>query len=129
MQTAVGKPPSKSSQTKTSQSKKTHLRKARRRDSLAEARMRLADETVRDPRKERQAMLRFLAYLKPYIPLFSVATLCGITNYAIGCGRSQRRRLHVWTWSGHATRHAGRVNPAVPRAGPPARASSRPRRP
>ncbi len=60
------------------------LRRARRRDSLAEARMRHAEEQVRDPRKEREAMLRFLAYLKPYVPLFFFATLCGIANYMIG---------------------------------------------
>lgn len=29
-------------------------------------------------------MIRFLAYLKPYIPLFFFATLCGIANYMIG---------------------------------------------
>lgn len=69
MSLAIGKPPG--------------LRKARRRDSIAEARMRRADEEVRDPKKERAAMIRFLAYLKPYIPLFLVATLCGIVNYAI----------------------------------------------
>ena len=61
-----------------------YLRPARRRDSLAERRMQLADETVRDTRKERQAMLRFLAYLKPYLPLFGFATLCGVANYALG---------------------------------------------
>ncbi len=60
------------------------LRSARRRDSLAERRMQMADETVRDARKERQAMLRFLAYLKPYLPLFGFATLCGVANYALG---------------------------------------------
>ena len=70
MQAAVGKPP--------------NLRKARRRDSIAETRMRQADEAVRDPRKERQAMLRFLAYLKPYLPLFGFATFCGIVNYMVG---------------------------------------------
>ncbi len=31
-----------------------------------------------DPRKERQSMLRFLAYLKPHLPLFVFATLCGV---------------------------------------------------
>ncbi len=63
--------------------KAPQLRKARRRESSAEARMRRADEEVRDPRRERAAMLRFLVYLKPYIPLFLIATLCGIVNYAI----------------------------------------------
>ena len=65
-------------------SKSPHLRKARRRDSVAEARMRRADEEVRDPKKERRAMLRFLAYLKPYLPMFAFATLCGIVNYSLG---------------------------------------------
>ncbi len=55
-----------------------------RRDSVAETRMRLADEAVRDVRKERQAMLRFLAYLTPYLPLFGFATFCGIVNYTVG---------------------------------------------
>jgi ABC-type multidrug transport system fused ATPase/permease subunit len=63
---------------------KTPLRKTRRRESAAETRMREADEAVRDPRKERQAMLRFLAYLTPYLPLFGFATFCGIINYMVG---------------------------------------------
>ena len=62
----------------------TPKRKHTRRDSLAEIRMREADETVRNPRKERQAMLRFLAYLTPYLPLFISATIFGIINYAVG---------------------------------------------
>ena len=64
--------------------KPPHPRRGRRRDSLAEIRMRLADEEVRDPKKERRAMLRFLAYLTPYLPMFGFATLCGITNYSLG---------------------------------------------
>ena len=67
-----------------SKGRSAHLRKARRRDSIAEARMRAADEEVRDPKKERAAMLRFLAYLKPYLPMFAFATLCGIINYSLG---------------------------------------------
>ncbi len=62
----------------------TPKRKHTRRDSLAEIRMREADEAARNPAKERQAMLRFLAYLTPYLPLFVTATLLGITNYTVG---------------------------------------------
>ncbi len=59
-------------------------RKSTRRDSLAELRMRAADEEVRNPKKERMAMLRFLAYLTPYLPLFISATVFGIINYTVG---------------------------------------------
>jgi subfamily B ATP-binding cassette protein MsbA len=75
--------------------------------------MRYAEETARDPRKERQAMLRFLAYLKPYIPLFAFATLCGIINYGIGAfvpsvtGYVLDRILNY----GGASHHTGRTNP------------------
>ena len=62
----------------------TPKRKHTRRDSLAEIRMREADEAARNPAKERQAMLRFLSYLTPYLPLFITATLLGITNYTVG---------------------------------------------
>lgn len=75
MQAAVGKPP---------------LRKTRRRDSIAEVRMRLADEAVRDPRKERQAMLRFLAYLKPYVPLFF------LRHCAASPTMPSERRFRMW---------------------------------
>jgi hypothetical protein len=97
-------------------SKPPGLRRARRRDSIAEARMRYAEEQVRDPRKERQAMLRFLAYLKPYIPLFFFATLCGIANYMIGAfvpsvtGYVLDRILNN---GGAAVQH-GRTNPLYP---------------
>jgi ABC-type multidrug transport system fused ATPase/permease subunit len=64
--------------------RKLHPKKSRRRDSLAEVRMREADESVRNPQKERQAMLRFLAYLTPYLPLFITATIFGIINYTVG---------------------------------------------
>jgi len=63
---------------------RTHAKKGRRRDSIAEARMREADESVRNPQKERQAMLRFLSYLTPYLPLFISATIFGIINYTVG---------------------------------------------
>ena len=62
----------------------TPKRKHTRRDSLAEIRMRDADNAVRNPAKERQAMLRFLAYLTPYLPLFVSATILGIINYTVG---------------------------------------------
>ncbi len=64
--------------------KDANLRKARRRDAIAEARARNADDYERNPQKERQAMLRFLAYLKPSTLLFVIATFCGIANYAVG---------------------------------------------
>ena len=90
-------------------------RKNKRRDSLAERRMQLADETVRDSRKERQAMLRFLSYLTPYLPLFISATLFGIANYTIGAA--------VPSVTGYvidriimrgAVHHVGRNNPLYP---------------
>jgi len=59
-------------------------RKHTRRDTLADSRMRDADNAVRNPAKERQAMLRFLAYLTPYLPLFVSATVLGIINYTVG---------------------------------------------
>ena len=95
--------------------KKAHPRKGRRRDSIAEARMRLADETVRDVRKERQAMLRFLAYLTPYLPLFGFATFCGIVNYTVGAtvpsitGYVIDRIIMA-----NAPRHAGATNRLYP---------------
>ncbi len=55
-----------------------------RRDPLAAALARRELEHPRDPRKERQSMLRFLAYLKPHLPLFIFATMCGVVNYALG---------------------------------------------
>ncbi len=64
--------------------RKLHPKKSRRRDSIAEARMRAADESVRNPQKERQAMIRFLSYLTPYLPLFISATVFGIINYTVG---------------------------------------------
>ncbi len=81
--------------------------------------MRRADEEVRDPRKERAAMLRFLSYLKPYIPLFLVATLCGIANYAISAfvpgvtGYVLDRFLSPHS-AVPVTAHGGRVNPLYP---------------
>lgn len=60
-----------------------HLRRASRRDAIAEARASRQEEDERDPRKERQAMLRFLAYLKPSAHYFVIASLCGITIYLV----------------------------------------------
>jgi ABC-type multidrug transport system fused ATPase/permease subunit len=103
MSIAIGKPP--------------HLRRARRRESLAEARMRRADEEVRDPKKEREAMLRFLAYLKPHVPLFLVATLCGIANYAIAALVPSVTGYVMDRFLSHASAsavHKGRVNPVYP---------------
>ena len=67
----------------TSTGKPPNLRKARRRDAIDEARARRADEYVRDPKRERQAIIRFLAYIKPHLGLFGIATLFGMTNYAL----------------------------------------------
>ena len=85
----------------------------RRRTSAAETRMQEADAAVRDVRKERQAMLRFLAYLTPYVPLFVAATLCGITNYAIGWVVPNVAG-YVLDLVSHSNRHVGRVNPLYP---------------
>lgn len=52
-------------------------------DAIARLRSRRHDEDVRDPAKERQAMLRFLAYLKPSVPYFVVASICGVTIYLV----------------------------------------------
>lgn len=99
------------------QSKAGNLRRARRRESIAQARR--AEEQARDPRKERMAMLRFLAYLKPYIPLFVVATLCGITNYAIGAFVPSATGYvldHIISanGAGGSPPHSGRSNPLYP---------------
>ena len=90
-------------------------RRNKKRDSLAERRMQMADDAVRDSRKERQAMLRFLSYLTPYLPLFVSATLLGITNYTISALVPSitgyvidRIILHS------ATHHVGRNNPLYP---------------
>ena len=93
--------------------KPTHTPRIRHRASAAETRMREADETVRNVQKERQAMLRFLAYLTPYIPLFAAATLCGITNYAIGWVVPNVAG-YVLDLVSHSNRHVGRVNPLYP---------------
>jgi subfamily B ATP-binding cassette protein MsbA len=52
-------------------------------DAIAVARARRQDEEERDPRREREAMIRFLAYLKPSAPFFVIASLCGITIYLV----------------------------------------------
>ena len=90
-------------------------RRNKKRDSLAERRMQMADDAVRDSRKERQAMIRFLSYLTPYLPLFVSATLLGITNYTISALVPSitgyvidRIILHS------ATHHVGRNNPLYP---------------
>ena len=59
-------------------------RKSTRRDPLTDILARREAENPRDPRRERQSMLRFLAYLKPHLPLFAFATLCGVLNYTMG---------------------------------------------
>lgn len=90
-------------------------RKNKKRDSLAERRMQIADETVRDSRKERQAMLRFLSYLKPYLPLFISATCFGIANYTIGALVPSITGYVIDRIILHgATHHVGRNNPLYP---------------
>ena len=54
-----------------------------RTDVIAEARARREEERARDPRSERQAMLRFFAYLKPSAHFFVIASLCGVTIYLV----------------------------------------------
>jgi len=83
----------------------------------ASMRMRLSDDSERDPRRERQAMLRFLAYLKPFLPLFALATLCGVTNYALGAVVPSVMGYVLDTIVGHGTvasQHNGRTNPLYP---------------
>lgn len=46
--------------------------------------IKLDDKRERNPASERRALIRFLSYLKPYLPLSTFATLCGICNYMIG---------------------------------------------
>ncbi|MGO8672437.1 MAG: ABC transporter transmembrane domain-containing protein, partial [Capsulimonadaceae bacterium] len=60
-----------------------NLHRAGRRDAIEEARARRVDEYVRNPRRERESIIRFLAYLKPNAGFFGVATLCGMTNYTL----------------------------------------------
>ncbi len=52
-------------------------------DAIAVAKARNGDEHERNAEKERRAMLRFLAYLKPSAPYFVVASLCGVTIYLV----------------------------------------------
>jgi ABC-type multidrug transport system fused ATPase/permease subunit len=60
------------------------FRKRRRRlDVITEARSRRAEEYIRDPGRERKAMLRFMAYLRPSAYFFVVASLCGVTIYLV----------------------------------------------
>jgi len=95
--------------------RKPNARKGRRRDSIAEARMRAADETVRNPKKERQAMLRFLAYLTPYLPLFISATIFGVINYTVGpIVTSVTGYVIDRIIIGSGPHHTGRPNPLYP---------------
>ena len=94
--------------------KRPHPRRVRTRSSLAETRMRMADETVRDPRKERQAMLRFLSYLTPYLPLFGFATFCGIVNYAVGALVPSITGYVIDRLIAPGGHRAGRPNPLYP---------------
>ncbi len=55
-----------------------------RNSSNSNALSRLDDKKERDPRSERKALLRFLAYLKPYLPLSTVGAILGMINYGIG---------------------------------------------
>ncbi len=92
----------------------TPKRKHTRRDSLAELRMRDADNAVRNPAKERQAMLRFLSYLTPYLPLFISATLLGITNYTVGAVVPSVTGYVIDRIIMHGQPHVGRTNRLYP---------------
>jgi len=46
--------------------------------------IKLEEKRDRNPASERRALLRFLAYLKPYLPMAMLGTACGIVNYGIG---------------------------------------------
>ncbi len=87
-----------------------------RRDPLAVALARRLEEHPRDPRRERQSMLRFLAYLKPHLPLFIFATLCGVTNYALGALIPSVTGYVIDRILPHpdAHGHAGHSNPLYP---------------
>jgi subfamily B ATP-binding cassette protein MsbA len=61
----------------------SNVKRHRRIDVITEARARHPDEYARDAVRERQAMVRFLAYLKPSTYYFVVASLCGVTIYLV----------------------------------------------
>ena len=65
-------------------SEPVNLRRAGTIDAGTKPGIKLDDKRERNPASERRALIRFLAYLKPYLPLSTVATLCGICNYMIG---------------------------------------------
>lgn len=58
-------------------------RRRDRQDLIAVLRAKRNDDHERDAARERQAMLRFLAYLKPSATFFVIASLCGITVYLV----------------------------------------------
>jgi subfamily B ATP-binding cassette protein MsbA len=94
--------------------KPPHLRRARKPDYLERLRAK-ADQPERDPRKERQAMIRFLAYLKPHAPMFVIATLFGITNYILSLGIQSVTGYVVDRFlAPHAVGHNAQHNPAYP---------------
>ncbi len=59
------------------------VKRRNRPDVIAEARALRHDDRERDAIRERQAMLRFLAYLKPSAHFFVIASLCGVTIYLV----------------------------------------------
>jgi len=61
-----------------------NLRKSTGASATDKAGIKLDEKRERNPASERKALIRFLAYLKPYLPLSTLATLCGICNYMIG---------------------------------------------
>jgi subfamily B ATP-binding cassette protein MsbA len=84
----------------------------------ATSRFKLDEKKDRDPRSERQAVLRFLAYLKPYLPLSTLAVLCGIVNYGVSALIPSitgyiidRYMLHPGNAHETALKHTERVNP------------------
>ena len=88
-----------------------HLRRARKPDYLDRMSALRATED-RDPRKERQAMIRFLAYLKPHIPVFVLATTFGITNYGIALVIQSVTGYVIDRFlTPHSAGHAGQHNP------------------
>jgi hypothetical protein len=58
-------------------------KKRQRRDIIAEARALREDVYERDSKRERESMIRFLAYLKPFTMYFVMASLCGVTIYLV----------------------------------------------
>lgn len=96
-----------------------NLRLARPSEEPTVSGIKLDDKRERNPASERRALIRFLAYLKPYLPLSTFATLCGICNYMIGTLTPSITGYMIDRFlTGHAVtagHHAARTNPLYPK--------------